>query len=503
MQCEGYVQSDDFLKELNMKKVLIVEKIAGWVLGLCFIAALLFFNAVFQDPSPFQQKMLRIFLAVMAAGVGAIVAGFFNIEKLYGKILIRLFGASVLFVVIFFIAPGPEEVSVKTLKPEAPLQEGGFDSDRAMLQMGQDTTTIEKSVDLPIEGAVLHIGIKGGKVVISGDRINRDKIPNCDAKSTNLTSYIEVCLETIKQQEKRVLFSREKLLKAEEYGNAAVNQLKLLKERIDRLGRHEYTGVIKTALDEYDLVMIKRLLGEKLTIPKGANGETAFQLGCFQDIALENVEAYGSFKKAIELDPKNTQYLNAAGITSNTIGKYMEAVRYFGLALKLDSASKKQDESDLARDHFNLGLAFHAIGETEKAIGHYEAALAIDLKVNGEYHLSVERDRSSLGMAWQDLKDYNKAKEYYESAMATSLKVQGENHPGLAACRNNFGSALFNLGQFPKAIEYYEKALESDIKNYGEDHPNVARDRNNIGMAWVALGDNEKAIKCYTLAAEA
>ena len=109
-------------------------------------------------------------------------------------------------------------------------------------------------------------------------------------------------------------------------------------------------------------------------------------------------------KRASDLVPENSTYLNRAGRINHTLGAYDSAIRYYEQALASDLKTYGEDHPNVARDRNNLGGAYHALGEYKKAIRYYEQALASDLKTYGEDHPDVAIDRNNLGSAYQRLR---------------------------------------------------------------------------------------------------
>jgi hypothetical protein len=70
--------------------------------GVIFIVALIVLAICFPDPTPFQYMVFRIVLALAAAGAGAIIPGFIEVNV---PGWIRAGGAVAVFVIVFFYNP--------------------------------------------------------------------------------------------------------------------------------------------------------------------------------------------------------------------------------------------------------------------------------------------------------------------------------------------------------------------------------------------------------------
>jgi hypothetical protein len=81
------------------------EKMAGFIFGVVFISLLLALNVIIDEPTRQQIGTFNTILAIAAAGVGGILAGFLHVEGTFSKIAIRTGGALALFVIIYFFNP--------------------------------------------------------------------------------------------------------------------------------------------------------------------------------------------------------------------------------------------------------------------------------------------------------------------------------------------------------------------------------------------------------------
>ncbi|MFJ9990064.1 DUF4019 domain-containing protein [Pseudomonas putida] len=93
------------------------EKKAVFIFGVVFLIAMLVLVVQIPYPSPTQWFAFRLTLALSAAGVGALLPGFLNIEApLPLKGVIRAGGALALFAAVWFF--NPETLGVRVKPPE-------------------------------------------------------------------------------------------------------------------------------------------------------------------------------------------------------------------------------------------------------------------------------------------------------------------------------------------------------------------------------------------------
>ena len=145
-------------------------------------------------------------------------------------------------------------------------------------------------------------------------------------------------------------------------------------------------------------------------------------------LALEkignNTEAIFYYKKALAIQPNDTDTLDNIGMALTNQGNYTEAILYFDKALAIDP-------------HYisalnNKGLALEKIGNNTEAIFYYKKALAI--QPNDTDTLD------NIGMALTNQGNYTGAIEYYNRALAIN--------PNDETALYNKGNAFDHLG-FP------------------------------------------------------
>ena len=98
---------DSIENSSNNSKAPPWEKIAGFIFGLVFITALLTLVVVIPTPTPTQYVVFKTVLALAAAGIGGILAGFLHVEGKMAQMTTRAGGAFALFILVFFFSPAP------------------------------------------------------------------------------------------------------------------------------------------------------------------------------------------------------------------------------------------------------------------------------------------------------------------------------------------------------------------------------------------------------------
>lgn len=80
------------------------DKLLAFIFGIIFLSAILVIAIMIPNPSDFSYSVFRIVLALAAAGVGAVIPGFLNVEY---RSVVRAGGAIALFVIVYFFPPVP------------------------------------------------------------------------------------------------------------------------------------------------------------------------------------------------------------------------------------------------------------------------------------------------------------------------------------------------------------------------------------------------------------
>ena len=146
-------------------------------------------------------------------------------------------------------------------------------------------------------------------------------------------------------------------------------------------------------------------------------------------------QSYDEFQKAIELDPKNAQFKNAAGVVALNLGKVDESQTHFEKALELDK------KYSTAMD--NLGTIDYMRGDKEAAKEKFEKAI--------EFETSNTTAMYHLAQLAKDNKDYASAVRYLNNALYLC--------PHSHAIYNLFGEVYNLQGNQAAAINSFKKSI--------------------------------------------
>lgn len=98
------------------------QLIAAFVFGCVFVIVLLVIALAIPEPTAQQMFIFRVVLALAAAGVGAVIPGFLDINGKIWEISLRATGALALFVLIYRINPPGLAAKSALPKPKPPVR---------------------------------------------------------------------------------------------------------------------------------------------------------------------------------------------------------------------------------------------------------------------------------------------------------------------------------------------------------------------------------------------
>jgi tetratricopeptide (TPR) repeat protein len=160
-------------------------------------------------------------------------------------------------------------------------------------------------------------------------------------------------------------------------------------------------------------------------------------------------EAVKALQRAINLEPKNGQYLANLGEIERLRGKLPEALAALTQAVSISPR--------LSQAHNNLGIVYYERREYEHAINRYEKAISLKQRFP-EAH-------NNMGNALRAINRGEEALEHYQKAL-----LYRENYPEVY---NNMASILRDQDQIAEAEHCYRKAIQLRPK-YLEAYSNLA-----------------------------
>lgn len=157
--------------------------------------------------------------------------------------------------------------------------------------------------------------------------------------------------------------------------------------------------------------------------------------------------AYVEFQKALELNPKDKEVLNAIGVIHLLkLEEYAKAMEYFNRAIGIDRSFSEAWN--------NLGFAYERTGRYADAAGAYKAALA-----NPTYK-NAQKAFTNLGRAYYRMKRYPEAINAYKDA----IKRFTDFHPPYYGLALSYNAS----GRYDEAATAMKRAVELDPDFQGD-----------------------------------
>jgi predicted O-linked N-acetylglucosamine transferase (SPINDLY family) len=249
-------------------------------------------------------------------------------------------------------------------------------------------------------------------------------------------------------------------------------------------------------------------------------------------------DAEKHFERAIELNPKNAEFINNLGLTQFKLKKIEDSIASFDKSLELNpklfavhnnkgsallelrrpaEALKSLDQgiklNPKYAEAFNTrGICFELLNQPEEAIDNYKTATLLKpefaeaYKNMGNAHRTLRRYEEALECYSNALKiNDNDAQAHYNVGMALSamhkhaeaisafqraVKLNNDFFDAL----NDLGNAFLALKKFDDAEEIYERALSANPKNPAGYH--------NLGTLYLRKNERAKSIPYFEKAYE-
>ena len=96
--------------------------------------------------------------------------------------------------------------------------------------------------------------------------------------------------------------------------------------------------------------------------------------------------AYMHLKKAVELDPTNSAFLNSTAYLAMQAEEYENSITYLNMALELDKEKFGENHMNVASVINNIASVYSKMGDRQNAISHYQQAYDMVVASLGEAH---------------------------------------------------------------------------------------------------------------------
>jgi len=226
-------------------------------------------------------------------------------------------------------------------------------------------------------------------------------------------------------------------------------------------------------------------------------GATCTLLGKYKDA----LDYYGKAEALISNKQKTSLsigdiYINKA-IIFGFQKSYPLAIEYFEKGIRIylnQNSSEKKVYSSLSSAYLNSGIIYLAFNNYKSALGYFKKSADIKLR----YRLSgLALVYFNFAKAFVKIENPKKAEEFYLKSISGFKNEFNENYFRLAEVYFEFGLFLKKVGRNSEAWEVHQKALFICQKNYGEKHSLVSFAYKLIGDEYLDKSDYNLALSYY------
>lgn len=96
--------------------------------------------------------------------------------------------------------------------------------------------------------------------------------------------------------------------------------------------------------------------------------------------------AYTHLKKAVELDPTNSAFLNSAAYMAMQAEEFENSINFLNMAMALDKEKFGENHMNVASVLNNIASVYSKMGDKKNAVSHYQQAYDMVVTSLGESH---------------------------------------------------------------------------------------------------------------------
>ena len=379
------------------------EKIAGFVFGVVFVAAMLVMAIAFPQPTSFQYEVFRIILAIACGGVAAVIPGFLAVSMDAKGLVIRAGGALAVFLLVYFFSPA------RLLSSASPsVSQPNVIATEHSIAAGGDITTA--------------IIIKGHVIL--------------DAKA--------IAESLVKAHERELAGFREREQVYRDHVQALTNAITALAQQRNQPnalpGIEEALAQLQQGNTEAAETIFETVLARKEAEGQAANqqaAEAARHLGALAFLH-DTEKALTAYRRAVALDPANDDGWNKLGHLLLRIGQLDKAIEAYNQVRAL--GTKSSDQITLAIAYGNLGVVYQTRGDLAQAEAMHRKALELNEALGRKK--GIAHAYNNLGIVYRVRGDLAQAEAMYRKALEldeSSDHKEGMKE-GMAAVYNNLGN---------------------------------------------------------------
>ncbi|MDR4507354.1 MAG: tetratricopeptide repeat protein [Candidatus Brocadiaceae bacterium] len=215
------------------------------------------------------------------------------------------------------------------------------------------------------------------------------------------------------------------------------------------------------------------------------NAMSYVDMGVFQHKLEQDLDAIENYKRALELDPKNSYILYNLGVGYLDMGLYEDAEAIFKESLEI--------EPDYDKAHYNLAFSYHKQGRIDETIKELNTTLEVNPQYSdcyvvfglislrekkfeeaiGHYNKALEINPDNLEARYQRAIVFA-LQQRYDEALAENMAIL-EKDPKFANAAYNIGVIYHRTDRLDKAMEWYNKLIWKIDKLYEDAYYNRAQ----------------------------
>lgn len=172
----------------------------------------------------------------------------------------------------------------------------------------------------------------------------------------------------------------------------------------------------------------------------------------------------------------------AIGSALHGLGLYEAARPQLQKALDIRRAALPADDPETIASVNNLGLLLHDTGRLPEAEKLLREALDARRRQQKPQPLEIAQSLNNLAMLLHDAGNDSEAEQLFKDALAIYTKENADRSTDRAACLNNFAILYQSRGDLAAAEPLLREALNIRRDRLGDQHPHVATTLNNLAM---------------------
>jgi len=231
--------------------------------------------------------------------------------------------------------------------------------------------------------------------------------------------------------------------------------------------------------------------------PHPLAARAAFFSGRLAECRVDLQPALDRYRRAVNLEPDNPQYLQAAGKTARSIYRYNEALTWLESFVKLSNENKESNPVEQALAQRELAYTYVLSGQYQKAGPLYKESMTTLAKQLGQDHPEMATSWYQLGELQETLGEYDKAVALYKKSLEIFEKKRGQEHPVLAVILDKLASLCMELEMEKQAVPLYERLVRIREKALRPTHPQLALSLNNLAESYRLQSRYAEAEACY------